>query len=227
LILAKQLAFDLQLRPALGRDDFLVTSSNSAAVALIDHWPKWQSNAAVLVGSAGSGKTHLAEVWRQVSGAEIVPAMAISIEAVPDLLISGALVVEDLSAGKINENALFHLLNHMRQTGGHVLLTTKNWPLPGVVLPDLVSRFNAMVVASISPPDDALLRGVLVKLFEDRQIAVDEALISYLVTRMPRSLDMARQLVAKIDSAALEQGAEVTRVFAGRILAELESPDLL
>jgi chromosomal replication initiation ATPase DnaA len=84
-----------------------------------------------------------------------------------------------------------------------------------------------MVVASISPPDDALLRGVLVKLFEDRQIAVDEALISYLVTRMPRSLDMARQLVAKIDSAALEQGAEVTRVFAGRILAELESPDLL
>lgn len=226
-MLAKQLAFDLQLRPALGRDDFLVTSSNSAAVALIDQWPNWQSHAAVLVGPPGSGKSHLAEVWRQVSGAGVVESGNVTVESVPDLMMTGALVVEDLKPGLIEEHALFHLLNHARETGGHILLTLQSWPLAGLVLPDLASRFNALTVAAILPPDDELLRGVLVKLFEDRQIAVDEALISYLVTRMPRSLDMARQLVARIDAAALEQGAEVTRVFAGKILAELESPDLL
>jgi chromosomal replication initiation ATPase DnaA len=227
LILARQLAFDLQLRPALGRDDFLVTSSNSAAVALVDQWPNWQSHAAVLVGPPGSGKSHLAEVWRQVSGAERVLGTGISVESVPDLMRKGALVVEDLSPGLFEEHALFHLLNHAREAGGHILFCVQTWPLVGIVLPDLASRFNALTVASILPPDDDLLRGVLVKLFEDRQIVVDEPLISYLMTRMPRSLDMARQLVARIDAAALEQGAEVTRVFAGKVLAELESPDLL
>lgn len=227
MILARQLAFDLQLRPASGRDDFLVTASNSAAVALVDQWPNWQSHAAVLVGPPGSGKSHLAVVWRQVSGAGVVQSSSLSVEAVPDLMTTGALVVEDLKPGLNVEPALFHLLNHARETGGHILFTAQSWPLVGIALPDLVSRLNALTAASILPPDDELLRGVLVKLFEDRQIAVDEPLISYLVTRMPRSLDMARQLVARIDAAALEQGAEVTRLFAGKVLAELESPDLL
>jgi chromosomal replication initiation ATPase DnaA len=227
LILAKQLALDLLLRPALGRDDFLVTASNSAAVALIDHWPNWQSHAAVLVGPPGSGKTHLAEVWRQLSGAEIVQSADILVESAPHLMRKGALVVEDLWSGHFDELALFHLLNQARETGGHILFSAQAWPLSGIEIPDLVSRLNALTVAAILPPDDDLLRGVLVKLFVDRQIAVDEPLVSYLVTRMPRSLDIARQLVARIDAAALEQGAEVTRVFAGKILAELESSDLL
>ena len=105
--------------------------------------------------------------------------------------------------------------------------TARDWPLHAVVLPDLQSRLNALPIVTILPPDDGLLRGVLVKLFRDRQIAVDEALISYLVNRMPRSLDMARQLVARIDEAALERKVEVTRSFAGQILAEWERPDLL
>lgn len=225
--MAKQLTLDLGIRPALGRDDFLVVPSNTAAVALIDQWPNWPSHSAVLVGSPGSGKSHLAEVWRQVSGAQVVDGKLITVEAVPALLGTGTLVVEDLTAGALVEHAVFHLLNYAWQMSGHILFTASGWPLRDVVLPDLVSRLNALTVANILPPDDDLLRGVLVKLFEDRQIAVDEALISYLVTRMPRSLDMARQLVARIDVLALEQGAEVTRVFAGKVLAELESPDLL
>jgi chromosomal replication initiation ATPase DnaA len=227
LILAKQLTLDLGIRPALGRDDFLVASSNAAAVALIDQWPNWPSHSAVLVGSPGSGKSHLAEVWRQISGAQVVDGKLLTVEAVPALLGTGTLVVEDLTAGAVFEHAVFHLLNYAQQMSGHILFTASGWPLQDVVLPDLVSRLNALTVANILPPDDDLLRGVLVKLFEDRQIAVDEALISYLVTRMPRSLDMARQLVARIDVLALEQGAEVTRVFAGKVLADLESPDLL
>jgi chromosomal replication initiation ATPase DnaA len=225
--LAQQLTFDLGHRPALGRDDFLVASSNVAAVALVDQWPHWPSHAAVLVGPAGSGKSHLGEVWRQRAEAALVKSIDVTVEAVPQLLHGRALLVEDMSAGILIENAMFHLLNHAQQIGGHILFTARSWPVSGVALPDLVSRLNALTVATILPPDDSLLRGVLVKLFQDRQIAVDEALISYLLLRMPRSLDTARQLVAQIDAAALEQGAEVTRNFAARVLTEFESPDLL
>jgi chromosomal replication initiation ATPase DnaA len=225
--LAQQLVLDLGLRAALGRDDFLVTPANEMAVAMVDSWPKWPSYGAVLAGPHGAGKTHLAEVWRQLSSAKVIASAHVTTQAVPEIAASGAVLVEDIDVPILQESALFHLLNHVRQNGGHVLLTASAWPLVGVKLPDLDSRLRALPVARILPPDDALLRGVLIKLFADRQIAVDEAMISYLVTRMPRSLDMARMLVSRIDAAALEQGVEVTRSFAGKILATLESPDLL
>ncbi len=225
--MGQQLTFDLGLRPALGREDFFVAPSNAAAVALVDQWPNWPSRAAILVGPPGSGKSHLAEVWRQNSGARTVVAQTVSVDLVPDLISDGAVVVENLSAGRFEENAMFHLINLAHQTGGHLLFTAQTWPLQSLLLTDLASRLGALTVATILPPDDALMRGVLVKLFEDRQISVDEALISYLLVRMPRSLDTARQLVAQIDAAALEQGADVTRSFAGKILTAFESPELL
>jgi chromosomal replication initiation ATPase DnaA len=223
----QQLTLDLNLRPALGRDDFLVTPSNAAAVALVDQWPDWPSFGAVLAGPPGSGKSHLAEVWRQSAEAEIVECFDLSIDQIPELLCRKALLVEDVGKAVVPEQAMFHLLNYARQNNKTLLFTTTQWPLLNISLPDLQSRFQALPYATIMPPDDALLRGVLVKLFDDRQIAVDETLISYLLARMPRSLDMARQLVERIDKAALEQGAEVTKAFAGRVLAEIERPEFL
>ena len=79
-----------------------------------------------------------------------------------------------------------------------------HWP---VALPDLASRLKALAVARLDPPDDVLLRGVLVKLFADRQLAVEEPVVSYLMLRMPRSLEAARALVAEIDRLALVEQA--------------------
>jgi chromosomal replication initiation ATPase DnaA len=210
----------------LGRDDFLVTPSNQAAVTLVDQWPQWPSHAAVLVGPEGSGKTHLAEVWRMRSGAGSIAASDLRIEDVPSQFSQGALVIEAIDSDDASEAVLFHAFNHAKQIDARLLLTSREWPR-STRLADLKTRLSSLPVAAIQLPDDALLRGVLVKLFSDRQIAVDEALISYLVSRMPRSLAMARLLVDRIDSASLEQKTDVTRSFAGRILSQLENPDLV
>jgi chromosomal replication initiation ATPase DnaA len=224
--LAQQLTLDLGHRTALGRDDFLVTPSNASAVALVDQWPHWPSYCAVIVGAAGSGKTHLAEVWRAMSGAKSIAATALDRGQLDQLIETSGLVIEDVQDNQFDEVALFHVLNLIRQNKSHVMLTAQRWPLRDVNLPDLRTRLNAAPSALIAAPDDALLRGVLVKLFADRQIAVDEALVNYLVSHMPRSLGAAQHIVSLIDAAALEQGAEVTRAFAGKVLATLESDDL-
>jgi chromosomal replication initiation ATPase DnaA len=179
------------------------------------------------LGPNGSGKSHLATVWQQKAIAQLIEASALRKESVPAAISSKALVIENLSTRPLDEAALFHLLNLAREEGTSVLFTTTQ-PVAALALkvPDLVSRLGALPVAVIAPPDDSLLRGVLVKHFTDRQIAVDEALVSYLLARMPRSLDMARQVVAAIDAAALEQKTEVTRAFAGKVLARLIQPEL-
>jgi chromosomal replication initiation ATPase DnaA len=224
--MAVQLTLDLGHRPAVGREDFLVATSNEAAVSLVDQWPRWPSYGAIIEGPAGSGKSHLAGVWQQASDAVAIEAAALNVEMIPELLSGNGLVVENLGEDQVDETALFHALNLARQTSKHILFTSVR-PVAkmGLQLPDLISRLLALPVARILPPDDALLRGVLLKHFSDRQIAVDEALLNYLVSRMPRSLGMAREVIAAIDAAALVEKAEVTRAFAGKILGRLVEPE--
>ena len=222
----RQLVLDLPHRQALGRDDFLVTGSNTAAVALIDHWPDWPAHAAIIVGPPGSGKSHLVEVWRQRSKATRVQAADVIVETAPELLLSGAAAIED-AVPPFNERGLFHLLNLARQQESSVLLTAQNRPEHWkIALPDLLSRLKAMPVLEILPPDDALLRGVLVKLFFDRQIAAAESTISFMLARMPRSLGAARLLVAEIDRRAMEERAEVTRPFVAKVMGDFSAPGL-
>ena len=66
----RQLVLDLAHRQALGEEDFLVSSSNAAAVELIDRWPAWPHPVCVVLGPQGSGKSHLANVWRLRSSAD-------------------------------------------------------------------------------------------------------------------------------------------------------------
>lgn len=224
---SRQLVLDLPHRQAQGRDDFLVTPSNAAAVAMVDRYPDWPHYGVVLLGGAGSGKSHLLEVWRQAAGAQLISASEAGSEPPDQLLKSGALAIDNAPGAALDERALFHLLNLARQTGSHVLIASETDPAHwNVALPDLASRLKALAVARLDPPDDVLLRGVLVKLFADRQLAVEEAVVSYLMLRMPRSLEAARALVAEIDRLALVEQAAVTRGLAARVLQQMTEPGM-
>ena len=217
----QQLVFELPHRQALGVEDFLVSQSNAEAVALVDRWPNWPVGAAIVSGPPGSGKSHLANVWRLKSKAAVVPARDITLSRVPEFASAVALVVEDI-AGLTDEQALFHILNLVREQRLAVLLTSDQSPGDlNVVLPDLKSRLKALPFAAIAPPDDALLQFVLVKLFNDRQLTVDPVVIGYIMLRMERSLQAAREIVAEVDRQALVLRRGVTRAVAAAALEKL------
>ncbi len=75
---AGQLVFDLAQRPALGAEDFLISSANRAAAAAVDRWPDWPQASLLVVAPARAGKTHLGNVWRLKSGAERLEASSLS-----------------------------------------------------------------------------------------------------------------------------------------------------
>ncbi len=85
---------------------------------------------------------------------------------------------------------------------------------------DLASRLRAVPAVTLAAPDDALLRAVLVKLFADRQLAVDETLVNYLATRIERSFAAARAAVARLDEEAMRQHRPVTRALAAELFRD-------
>ncbi|MCC9625761.1 DNA replication protein [Thalassospira sp. MA62] len=209
----QQLPLALELRPALGRDDFMVAQCNGEAVAWIDQWPKWPAPALCLYGPRGCGKSHLAEVWRARSAALRVMAGDLT-GANPDELLGDAtgLVIEDVDTSPdFDETVCFHLYNMLKERGGHLLLTATQPPVRwNIVLADLKSRMGAALVCEISPPDDDLMVGLLIKLFADRQINVSPQIISYVLPRIERSFSAMNDLVAAIDRKALAEKRAVT-----------------
>jgi chromosomal replication initiation ATPase DnaA len=218
---ADQLILDLPHRAALGAHDFLIGACNRAAADMIDLWPDWPQASVAVVAPARAGKTHLANVWRLKSGAARLEASALREADVPAATAHGAVLVEDLHAGIADERALFHLLNQVREHKLSMLLTSR-LP-PGELLsslPDLRSRLRALPVVAIEPPDEALLKAVLVKHFTDRQLSVEPGVIAYIALRMERSMEAAATLVAAIDRAALAAHRKVTRALAAEVLAQ-------
>lgn len=226
----RQLSFDLPVRAALGREDFFVAPANAMAVALIEGWRDWPGRKLVLEGPKGAGKTHLAHVWAQAAGARIVKARALAEADIPDLA-SGPVAVEDvplIAGDTAAENALFHLHN-LTLAEGHSLLLTADRPAAhwGLTLPDLASRMQGTQATRLEAPDDRLLTALLAKLFADRQLIPTPDTIPYLVTRMDRSFDSARQLVAALDAAALAQGRPINRKLAADVMELFIQPGLL
>lgn len=215
----RQLAFVLPHEESLTRDNFLEGPANEAALALIEAWPEWPARTMWLAGPEGAGKSHLAAIWADASGARVSAAHALSPANVPGALATGALVVEDLRAGDFDERALFHLLNLAREEAAFVLITARELPTAfEIELKDLRSRLRALPVVSVLPPDDQLFRALIVKLCADRQLSVDETVVGYLANRIERSYAAARDTVARLDREALRLGRPITRTFAAEIL---------
>ena len=214
----RQLVLALPHAESFAREDFLAGPSNAAALTLIERWPDWPALVTALTGPEGSGKSHLAAIWAGMSGARVLSARLLGETDLPAAFATGALVVEDLEPHGFDERALFHLLNLAREENVPVLITGRTPPASlKVDIRDLASRLRALPVVTLDPPDDGLLRALIVKLAADRQIEVDQSLVGYLANRIERSFAAARAAVTLIDQEAMRRHRPVTRALAAEL----------
>jgi chromosomal replication initiation ATPase DnaA len=224
--LPKQLAFDLPLDPRFGREDFLVSPSNEHAYGMIETWPDWPDTIMLLKGPPGSGKSHLASIWATDARAWTIGADEVTGDNVMHLVSSGALAIENMDAAGLDEAALFHLLNLARERQAFVLMTCEKAPDQwGLGTPDLLSRLRLAPSIALDPPDDALLKAVLVKLFVDRQLVVDTSVVDYIALRIERSLAKAAEVVSRLDKEALSRGRRVSRAIAAEVIGAQETDE--
>jgi len=190
-----QLPLEFANTPSHDEADFVVGEGNRLAYLHLTAWPSWPGPLTLLIGPAKSGKSHLARIWAAHAKAIVIGASELSMP--PD----GAVVVEDCDgAGSARDAALFALL----ERGGPLLLTARTAPVTWTAsLPDLASRFRALVAFELGSPDEALLMSLAVKLFADRQLLVPEAVVTALVRNLERTPAAIRAFIAKADREAL------------------------
>jgi len=215
----RQLALALDHDESYARDDFLPGPGNAAALTLIESWPDWPANAVALIGPEGSGKSHLASIWANASGARTMSGRALGESDLLASLATGALVVEETVAA--DERSLFHLINLAREEESFLLFTARTAPTSwSIAIPDLASRLRALPVVTLQSPDDAMLRGVIIKVAADRQLALDDSVVRYLLSHVERSFAAARAAVITLDNEALRQGRPASRALAAELFRD-------
>ena len=220
----QQLPLDMPFPKLQGRDDFIVSACNKLAAAWINRWPDWPKpgHSLNLVGPAGSGKSHLAAIWQDISGAQLCDHpkqldRVITEDAAP------VIVIDKMDGGFAwPEEVLFHLFNRCDNEAGGMLILSEvpiaqmRWDLA-----DLRSRMRGVAMASIALPDDALVYALLEKYFSDRQLLAPPNMLSYLVSRMERSFSAIQIVAANLDRRSMAVRKPLSIALARTVLEEM------
>ena len=213
-----QLPFDYGHTPSHHEDDFIEGEGNSLALAHVRAFPAWAHPLTLIEGPPKSGKSHLSRIF-----ADRADALVATPQIAERLAREGGtqpIVVEDVERSGYAEPAVFHLLNQSMRDRRPVLMTTRepiaNWPFE---TDDLKSRARLAQRFTLALSDDIQLSQMFVKLFGDRQVAVDPKVIAYLVARMERSPEETVALAETVDRLALARGSAITRRIAALALA--------
>lgn len=216
---ARQYALPLPLSASFERADFLEDASNVQALAWLDRPAEWPGGRLAIFGPPGMGKTHLGRAFAAAQGWRVLDGPALRGLPPP---APGGTVLDDADA--VPEAAtLLHLVNLAAERREGLLLLAREaparWP---VALPDLTSRLRATTAVGIGPPGEALLVALLAKLFADRQLRVAPEIQAWLLARLPREAAALAEAVARLDRAAMQARAPLTRALARAALSGWE-----
>ncbi len=229
----RQMPMQISLPADFAEGRFITAPCNAQAVAMLgaDGWSgaQWPNGKLVLTGPEGSGKTHLLHIWAQANEAQYLNARDLTPARLEGLSNCAVVALDDaeaLATASELQVAAFHLHNMLAERKGRFLLAARrpvrDW---GLALPDLMSRLQAAQHVTLTAPDDALLAGVLAKLFADRQLRISDRLIPFLLPRMERSLAAAQSLVAQLDAESLARKCTISRQLAADVMQMSCDPD--
>ena len=207
-----QISLNLTFKKDYSVKSFITSNCNIEASNLVNFWPsnKFQNNVSCIFGPSGCGKTHLANVWAHNNEAIFIEKLN------EDIFFKKSIkkyIFEDLNnLDNFSEVDLFHLLNIIKETKSYLLFTSKIHPskIPWK-LKDLSSRIKTIFCISINAPDEILIKKLIKKLFEDRQLFISDDLINFSLKRIERSFKSVYKFVEIIDNASLSNNKPLTK----------------
>ena len=202
-----------------------VCGPNPAAVAALlavatgesEDWP-------FVTGPAGSGKTHLLRACCQQAvalGRSAVYLAVPNAEYLRELSDEALVAIDDVQRLVGNdslEEALFHLFNRLRASGGTLITASRAAPSElNFRLPDLRSRLSwgtSLRLDTLSDDDKAL---ALRSRAERRDYDLPESVVRYLLRRGPRNLGELMRVLDRLEAESLEAQRTLTVPFVKQL----------
>jgi DnaA family protein len=183
-----------------------------------------------LVGSDGSGKTHLAlAACAEAEGlgrstAYLAPAAAAgrlgeALDGLHDRDLIAVDGIDAIAGHRQDELALFDFHNRARDAGRAIVYTATRTPdgLP-LGLPDLRSRLAQCIRIPLATLDDAGRRDVLLRRARRRGLQMDDTAVDWLLRRTQRDLASLTLLLDTLDRASLAEQRRITLPFVRQVL---------
>jgi len=201
------------------RGRFIIGACNAMAADWIDRWPEWPGmiRALIIHGPRCSGKTHLASIWTETSGATTLTHLK---DGIDHLDPTQHYVFEGLApTSDWPDYMVFLALTRFTGAAGSLLMLADQSPasMPWK-LADVASRLAVINTAQITMPDDAMLHNLLQKLADDKGLALDEDIITYIVKRMERRYESAVHTIQALDEMSITEKKKVNLSMARKIL---------
>ncbi len=211
---SKQFYFKMPNKKALGIEDYIIADSNNFAFDLIVKILKGETDFGLISGPPYSGKTHLSKILIKNARNYKTLYFDRDYQNILDRLeTSDILILENIDKVKHNksEQDLFHIINFSKENNKKLLMTSRK-PISEIDLnlEDLKSRLNSILEAKIKEPDDQLMKLILIKILNDKQLKINPNVIDFLVSRLERSYESINLFIEKIDNFSLEKSKKIT-----------------
>ena len=210
-------------------NDFYVSNKNELAYKMIKKWPEWPTSVVYIYGSEKCGKSLVCKLWESISSGIYINRRNFLEKLIPqnDLLyiknhnwiIDDADYIISFEDNKYEEKIL-NLINIIKTSGKkNLLMASRKMPrFLDSSLKDLTSRISSSTVIEIRDPDEVLLKKIIEKYLNERNIKINKESLDYLINRIERSYKSALKVAKQIDVMSLEKKTKINKFFLKSIL---------
>ncbi len=219
---SKQLSLPISWAFSRNISDFVVSDCNRYAFEWLEKWPfKIQDNFVCLIGGNGAGKTHLAHIWADRLGAEMVRSFDILNKWYDIASVENHqkyFVLDD--ADELEEDILlFYIYNTIKEKNAYLLMTAKQYPNKwNLKFEDIKSRLSTISIIKIQKPNETAMYSIIEKMLLQRGIQVKLNVIEYMANRIERSYESINYWINQIDSKLINRKSKLSIQFVKEIL---------
>ena len=210
-------------------NDFYVSNKNELAYKMIKKWPEWPTPVVYIYGSEKCGKSLVCKLWKDLSSSIYINKRNFLEKLIPqnDLLYikNHNWIIDDVDyiisfEDNKYEEKILNLINIIKTSGKkNLLMASRKMPrFLDSSLKDLTSRISSSTVIEMRDPDEALLKRIIEKYLNERNIKINKESLDYLINRIERSYKSALKVAKQIDTMSLEQKTKINKFFLRSIL---------
>ena len=210
-------------------NDFYVSNKNELAYKMIKKWPEWPTQVVYIYGSEKCGKSLVCKLWKDISRGiyinkknfleKLIAQNDLTYIQNHNWIIDDVDYIISFEDNKYEEKIL-NLINIIKTSGkNNILMTSRKMPrFLDSGLKDLISRISSATVIEMRDPDEILLKKIIEKYLNERNIQINNESLDYLINRIERSYKSALKFAKQIDIMSLEKKTKINKSFLKSIL---------